>query len=84
MLPLILASSYGPVGPKKRWTIEDKEIATKLFGINVSTRTYPSLKEIQRMCYDYPTMRARQPAVIKAWISNEIKKKNRTYESTIQ
>ena len=79
MPPLILASPYGPVGTKKRWTIEEKEIAKRLFGINVITRTYPSLKEIQQKCHDYPSLKARKPAVIKTWISNEIKKKARTY-----
>ncbi|XP_043283986.1 uncharacterized protein [Venturia canescens] len=70
-------SSHGPVIKRKRWSTEDKNIALELFGHNIQKRSYPSLKEIEKKCAEYPTLRSRKPQVIKTWISNEIKKRQR-------
>ncbi|XP_024947526.1 uncharacterized protein LOC107274509 isoform X3 [Cephus cinctus] len=70
-------SPFGTVKSKKRWTDEEKNVAMKLFSTNIKTQTYPSLKTIQTLSNQYTCFKERSPTVIKTWISNEIKKKQR-------
>lgn len=69
-----LASSLASVvGTKKRWTAEDKTVVLTLFESYINRRKLPSLDLIQKSCSKYPSLDARDPAVIKTWISNQFK-----------
>lgn len=69
-----VASPFGRVKRKIRWTSAEKNTANKIFEEYIRGGNYPSLKKIQEFQKSYPILRNRSPVVIKSWISNQMRK----------
>lgn len=61
---------------RQRWTAEEKNIAYATFK-HIISKILPSLKEIQKLKDSNPGIFNRNPAAIKTWVNNQIKKNNK-------
>lgn len=60
-----------------RWTQNEIKIAMHLFGGNIASRSLPSLMFIGRLQREQNVLVNRTPAIVKAWVSNQIRKEIR-------
>lgn len=61
--------------PKKRWNAEEKSAAHKAFAVYFKNRKLPSKKVILEEKRRHNGLKNRSHEMIKAWISNQFKKK---------
>lgn len=69
----MLASPYGKCR-RVRWSQSEIEIISERFGHYIKNGSLPDFKEIQKMMLENPGVFNRNPASIKSWVSNQIKK----------
>lgn len=65
---------------KRRWTNKEKTDAKSYFSNYIRKGKLPPLSEIEEVKMTYNILKDRKPDVIKTWLHNQLKNKEKTFE----